>query len=152
MKEILQALGKSFPNVQTVGIGGINESNAKQLMKTSASADRRLDGIAIVSAIMGAEDPQAAALRLASKPPPKNQADLVKVRGLVGSAPDIITAVFEKKPLSHNMTNTVCTTFPFQRLRLWAGSLTARGRPKLCGKRCPGHGGNTYHVEQWQRG
>lgn len=151
VKEILQALENSFPNIQTVGIGGINETNVIQLMAMGATFKKRLDGVAVVSAIMGAEDPQAAAHRLVRHSNPKrNPENSAKVRTLVASAPDIIAAIYEKKPLSHNMTNTVCIPIP-KRLCLSA-SLTARGRPKLCGKRCPRHGSHTYYVEQWRRG
>ncbi|MDD2436887.1 MAG: thiamine phosphate synthase [Massilibacteroides sp.] len=42
----------------SVGIGGINESNAKEIIRAGA------DGISVVSAIMSAPDPKCAAFRL----------------------------------------------------------------------------------------
>lgn len=112
VKEIMQALEKSFPRLQTVGIGGINENTVIDVMTMGATPRKRLDGVAVVSAIMAAEDPKAAAQRLLKHVVSKvDEAKAETVRGMVASAPDIIAAVFEKKPLSHNMTNTVCISF-----------------------------------------
>lgn len=43
-----------------VGIGGISESNYRSVLETG------IDGIAVISAIMGASDPEAAALQLST--------------------------------------------------------------------------------------
>ncbi len=49
---------KENVNIPVVGIGGINERNIKAVMETG------IDGVAIVSAILGKENIQEAAQRL----------------------------------------------------------------------------------------
>ena len=86
--------------VPTVCIGGINtENTAAVLAQSSAAPEKSLDGVAVVSAIVAAEDPAAAARDIAGK---------VAVAGI----PLAIDAVARKTPLSHNMTNLV-RLFPF---------------------------------------
>ena len=81
---------------------------------------KKLDGVAVVSAIMGAEDPRKAAEHLhslitgspafTSFQPPPNIADWAKaerVKELLDSVPKIIKKVSEVNPLCHNMTNLV---------------------------------------------
>lgn len=95
VSSILSALvSAGYGSIQTVCIGGVNASNARQVLTQSVSPRKALDGIAIVSAIVAAADPAAAAR------------DLL---GQVVSAkvPDVVRAVAEKTPLSHNMTNLV---------------------------------------------
>jgi len=74
-----------------------------------------LKGVAVVSAIMAAPDPQAAAKRLKEKmtsvPPygvdvPSYIADTTEK--VLAEVPSVITAVDANTPLSHNMTNLVC--------------------------------------------
>lgn len=108
MKKILKALEGLPSDIATVAIGGINGTNALDLIAKSATDKKRLDGFAVVSAIMAAPDPQAAAYRLLEPSNPEKNGPLAaKVLSLVASAPEIIAAVLEKRPLSHNMTNTV---------------------------------------------
>ena len=83
---------------------------------------RSLDGVAVVSAIMGAADPEAASrelLRLVGTPPPfarhapppPTPATTAAVppdpSALVGRVPGLVRAVDAARPLSHNMTNLV---------------------------------------------
>lgn len=95
IRKILSALAAAgHVSVPTVCIGGVNASNIQSTMLQSRSLDKSLDGVAIVSAIMAASDPAAAAGDL-----------LAKV--LVAKIPDVIVAVAKTTPLSHNMTNLV---------------------------------------------
>ncbi|CAH0052158.1 unnamed protein product, partial [Clonostachys rhizophaga] len=80
--------------IATVCIGGINISNTQQVMTQSSAPAKSLDGVAVVSAIIAAADPAAAARELSSKV-------------LTAKVPDVIQAVAKKTPLSHNMTNLV---------------------------------------------
>lgn len=81
--------------VPTVCIGGINAGNtAAVLAQSSAAPKKSLDGVAVVSALIAAADPAAAARDLAGK---------VAVAGI----PLAIGAVARTTPLSHNMTNLV---------------------------------------------
>lgn len=80
--------------VPTVCIGGVNTSNVRKVMKKSAAPRKSLDGVAIVSAIVAAEQPEAAARELV------DQVFWAKI-------PQVIRAIVNKTPLSHNMTNLV---------------------------------------------
>ncbi|OTA08530.1 hypothetical protein A9Z42_0002410 [Trichoderma parareesei] len=64
----------------------------------TAAPQKSLDGIAVVSALVAADDPAAAARDL-----------LAKV--VTGRVPDVLRAVAETTPLSHNMTNLVVQNF-----------------------------------------
>ncbi|KAL1863858.1 thiamine biosynthetic bifunctional enzyme [Diaporthe australafricana] len=111
---------KGHGGVPAVCIGGINASNIPQVLFRGSPPEKPLDGVAVVSAIVAAADPEAAARRLLA---------LVReagVRGkqlrtgvsaagskedLLGLVPGVIKAVHETKPLSHNMTNLVVQNF-----------------------------------------
>lgn len=104
VREILGAL-EQFPDIKTVCIGGINETNFEEALSKSATPKKRLDGIAVVSVIIAAENPREAAKRLLVRP---FQIYAETVQKLVASAPEVVKAVHENRPLSHNMTNLVC--------------------------------------------
>lgn len=99
VRTILSQLAASgHGGISTVCIGGINISNAQQVMTQSSAPAKSLDGVAVVSAIIAAADPAAAARELSSKV-------------LTAKVPDVIRAVAKKTPLSHNMTNLVVQNF-----------------------------------------
>lgn len=102
----------------TVAIGGINDSNVQRVMYQSSSARKGLDGVAIVSAIMAADDPKTATEELAKliKSPPSfaltpktSRAD--EVEALLREVPQIVRKMVEVHPLVHNMINFVVTNF-----------------------------------------
>ncbi|CAG8190014.1 unnamed protein product [Penicillium olsonii] len=113
---ILDAI-KDSP-VGTVSIGGINHSNVQRVMYQSKSPHKALDGVAIVSAIVAAEDPKASAQKfaelinntprfaLASNPPRANETE-----ALLKDVPQIIRKMVEVHPLVHNMINFVVSNF-----------------------------------------
>ncbi|KAK4044030.1 putative hydroxyethylthiazole kinase [Parachaetomium inaequale] len=73
VRGILERIAEAGHNTQTVCIGGINESNLQRIMFQCHAAKKSLDGVAIVSAIMAAQDPEAAARKLVGlvrDPPP----------------------------------------------------------------------------------
>lgn len=81
--------------VPTVCIGGINLDNtAKVLAQSSAAPEKSLDGVAVVSAIIAAEDPAEASRQFAG-------------HIAVATIPLVVGAVARATPLSHNMTNLV---------------------------------------------
>lgn len=92
-----------------------------RVVSQSENNERSVDGVAIVSAIMAAETPEAAASRLSnliktSKTSFTNTLPTAKLqrrtpRELIELVPDVIKAVHTKKPLSHNMTNLVVQNF-----------------------------------------
>lgn len=119
-KQILQAIAKVGRKVRTVCIGGINASTVQRVLYQSSDPSKSLDGVAIVSGIMGAKDPQKASselLKLIKDPAPFAAASLTnneKRRDpieLTDQVSAIIKAVAEQNPLSHNMTNLVVQNF-----------------------------------------
>ncbi|KAI1755522.1 Hydroxyethylthiazole kinase family-domain-containing protein [Xylaria castorea] len=120
LQQILLQLAQANSTVKTVCIGGINASNTSRVVWQSRVPGKGLDGVAVVSAIMAAADPEASARELGQlvKAPPAF-AEGVVTEGLqsrppeelVKLAPQVIQAVAQRKPLSHNMTNLVVQNF-----------------------------------------
>jgi thiamine-phosphate diphosphorylase/hydroxyethylthiazole kinase len=119
-KQILHDIADERNNVKTVCIGGINASTVQRVLYQSADVKKCLDGVAIVSAIIAAKDPEKASrdlLQLINNPPPFVAGLLPKERkkrasqDLIGLVPVVIKAVGEKSPLTHNMTNLVVQNF-----------------------------------------
>lgn len=105
--------------VSTVAIGGIKASNVQRVLYQSKATFKGLDGVAVISAIMAAKDPQAAASELRhriSTPPPFAPASSTgrkprNVSTLLESVPAIVKKLGEVNPLCHNMTNLVVQNF-----------------------------------------
>lgn len=112
---VLDAISGS--KVGTVSIGGINDSNVQRVLYQS-QAKKGLDGVAIVSAIMAADDPKVAAADFAKrinsppgfatvpKPMRANESDL-----LLGEVPQIVQKMVQSHPLVHSMINYVVANF-----------------------------------------
>jgi thiamine-phosphate diphosphorylase/hydroxyethylthiazole kinase len=118
VREILEKMAEAGHDTRTVCIGGINESNLQRIYFQSAAMTKSLDGVAVVSAIMAASDPQAASrklLGLFNSPPPFHVDlgtgpmawDKADAEALVAQVPSVIKTIHETNPLSHNMTNLV---------------------------------------------
>ncbi|KAK4861251.1 hypothetical protein LT330_004167 [Penicillium expansum] len=113
---ILDAIKDS--TIGTVSIGGINHSNVQRVLYQSQSPQKALDGVAIVSAIVAADDPKASAEQFvqlirnpprfaqASNPPRANEAEV-----LLNEVPQIIRKMVGVHPLVHNMINFVVSNF-----------------------------------------
>jgi thiamine-phosphate diphosphorylase/hydroxyethylthiazole kinase len=116
--------------VKTVCIGGINASNTQRityqlLAPTSTNATpKTIDGVAVVSAIIGAPDPKAASSHLThllKTPPPFAPQSLLphfhhhkpsdEITSVLKTAISATKKVKETNPLSHNMTNLVVQNF-----------------------------------------
>ncbi len=103
--------------VSTVAIGGINASNVQRVMYQSKSTFKGLDGVAVASAIMAAEDPKQAAvdLRTLIGNPPSFAKGAVgstaSLEALLTEVPKIVRELGVKAPLCHNMTNLVVQNF-----------------------------------------
>jgi thiamine-phosphate diphosphorylase/hydroxyethylthiazole kinase len=119
-RQILQAIAIEGSAVRTVAIGGINASTVQRVLYQSSDSRKTLDGVAVVSAIVAAKDPEKAAqelLRLVKTLPPfavdsKSITDQKRdAGGVINLVPTIIRSVAEKTPLSHNMTNLVVQNF-----------------------------------------
>ncbi len=117
---ILQAMGDE--KLPSVAIGGINASNVQRVLhQTSVSTKQSLDGVAVVSAIMAAEDPRKAAHGLKGlingvdakiyPAVPPNAAYVKNTAALVRMVPAVVKEHGERNPLCHNMTNLVVQNF-----------------------------------------
>ncbi|CCT66192.1 related to thiamine-phosphate diphosphorylase / hydroxyethylthiazole kinase [Fusarium fujikuroi] len=99
VRDILSALyDAGYGSVPTVCIGGINASNTAPVLAAAGSPSKSLDGVAVVSALIAAPEPATAARDLLGKV-------------IVAKIPEVIKAVADKTPLSHNMTNLVVQNF-----------------------------------------
>ena len=117
VRNILHALSSMEPDIPTVAIGGLNVSNVREVMYQSASPSKTLSGVAVVSAIMAAPDPCAAAAELrnaiATVPSPVSpkvhrHSSTSKLLSQVGG---IVRTLGRASPLCHNMTNLVVQNF-----------------------------------------
>ncbi|KAG2164919.1 hypothetical protein VTO58DRAFT_107913 [Aureobasidium pullulans] len=117
VQHILSVLSQSAPEIKTVCIGGINAKNCQRVLYQTAAAEKSLDGVAVVSAIMAAQDPKKAAsdLReLVATPPPfatSIYAPALSHEDIVRRIPELVKRLAGKKPLCHNMTNLVVQNF-----------------------------------------
>ncbi|OOF92476.1 hypothetical protein ASPCADRAFT_210322 [Aspergillus carbonarius ITEM 5010] len=115
---ILEAIADSGRSVGTVSIGGINASNVQRVIYQSRAPRKALDGVAIVSAIMAADDPTAAAAEFAnlvSSPPPfvrsETTTPICDTTALLEQVPQVVQEVVKGHPLVHNMINYVVANF-----------------------------------------
>ena len=117
VKLILHLLSMIDVGMPTVAIGGLNLSNVERVMFQSKSPDKGLDGVAVVSAIMAAENPKsaAAALRKAIDTIPETMSPGAKGNQSIGimllQIPGIVARLAHVSPLCHNMTNLVVQNF-----------------------------------------
>ncbi|KJZ74080.1 hypothetical protein HIM_06529 [Hirsutella minnesotensis 3608] len=99
VQAVLSALVEAgYASVPTVAIGGIDTENAMSVLSGSQDPRKGLDGVAVVSAIISASEPMAAAQSLHSTV-------------LRSRIPNVIGSIARTKPLSHNMTNLVVQNF-----------------------------------------
>lgn len=123
-----EAGGKS-KDVKTVCIGGVNASNVQRVIhqlyapRSNSSRPKTIDGVAIVSAIVGAQNPKEASSHLhqliKSSPPFSKSSDPAfwleknedEIKSILSAAGKATAAVHSKSPLSHNMTNLVVQNF-----------------------------------------
>ena len=86
-------------------------------MRESKASSKRLDGVAIVSAIIAAKDPRAAAKELRSMIQDALPCIIREISSespleiLLRKVPLVVRAVGSVKPIAHNMTNLVVQNF-----------------------------------------
>lgn len=119
LRHTLEVLDKNGHGaVPVVCIGGLNASNVFQVMFRGSPKANPVDGVAVVSAIMAAEDPEAASRHLLdlvvssdklNRSPilRSGQSSIETKEGILDLVPQVIKTVHETKPLTHNMTNLV---------------------------------------------
>jgi len=115
---ILDAISDTGSSVGTVSIGGINLSNVQRVLYQSQAPRKGLDGVAIVSAIMAADDPKAAAedfaKRINAAAPFATLSKALRADeagSLLGEVPGFVREVVKAHPLVHNMINYVVANF-----------------------------------------
>jgi thiamine-phosphate diphosphorylase / hydroxyethylthiazole kinase len=117
---ILRALGHS--TLPCIAIGGINLSNVQRVLhQTTIGATKSLKGVAVVSAIIAAQNPQKAARELKhlitnsmnqmNSAVPNGSVPISDAAALIQAVPVVVKAHGEKNPLCHNMTNLVVQNF-----------------------------------------
>ncbi|KAJ9614393.1 thiamine biosynthetic bifunctional enzyme [Cladophialophora chaetospira] len=109
---------KSIP---CVAIGSINASNVQRVLHQSAAGTNRLNGVAVVSAIISSPDPEASARTLLNlitstkdkfyAAVPSNNPTITDLNALIAQVPSIIKKHVSSSILCHNMTNTVVQNF-----------------------------------------
>lgn len=125
----LEQAGEKSKDIKTVCIGGVNASNIQRIIhqlyapRTSTAKPKTIDGAAVVSAIVGAEDPKEASSHLqqlikssplfvkSSDPAFWLEKNEDEVKSVISTADKATAAVHAKSPLSHNMTNLVVQNF-----------------------------------------
>ncbi|KAJ4355699.1 thiamine biosynthetic bifunctional enzyme [Didymosphaeria variabile] len=122
----LDTKGGASKNVKTVCIGGVNALNVQRVhyqlhAPSDAKTPKSIDGVAVVSAIIGAEDVEQAAANLKtllSTSPnfitlssSSSNDDWTSLAHIQTTALAATKAVHAKSPLSHNMTNLVVQNF-----------------------------------------
>jgi thiamine-phosphate diphosphorylase/hydroxyethylthiazole kinase len=111
VRDILAAITKAGQSIPTVCIGGLNASNVTRVLWNTQHEETKLQGVAVVSAVIAAADPCMAAKQLRRR---LGAADAA-VSGLTEEGVDhnvaqLVAHVVRRKPLCHNMTNTVVQT------------------------------------------
>lgn len=123
----LDTADEASMKIKTVCIGGINALNVQRVKyqlhaPSDSSSPKSIDGVAVVSAIVGAEDVEQAAANLktllstppnfiSSPPESSSSIDWTSLSALQDAALAATKAVHAKSPLSHNMTNLVVQNF-----------------------------------------
>jgi thiamine-phosphate diphosphorylase / hydroxyethylthiazole kinase len=104
--------------VGSVAIGGINLGNVQRVIFQSQAISKGLDGVAVVSAIMAADNPKEVATEFnklisilppfaAIPAPPRPN----EVSALLNDVPLVVRKMVKEHPLVHNMINFVVANF-----------------------------------------
>ncbi|KAK9377480.1 Hydroxyethylthiazole kinase family-domain-containing protein [Lipomyces chichibuensis] len=114
-RKVLSYLSSVSRYVSTVAIGSLNLKTVRNVVHLSAVPGRRLDGIAVVSAIIAAKDPTAVSKELLSlvRDPPYWMSVIPNrdVSSVLAEVPTVISKVRTETPFVHNIINRVATNF-----------------------------------------
>lgn len=105
VRSMLRVLSTHGPAIKSVAIGGINEGNAGAVRYFCLTPRKGIDGVAVVSCIMAAKNPETAVAKLADSwnlVPAWCKRDFTDVPRRMD---------FSKKPLVHHITNNVVKNF-----------------------------------------
>jgi thiamine-phosphate diphosphorylase/hydroxyethylthiazole kinase len=118
LREILRSVAFGSRPVKTVAIGGLNASNVGRVRYQSSIRETRtfIDGVAVVSALMSAENPRETASQLKQTfletpifitQPTWKPTKTLKATDLRSEITKILTTVQKETPLVHHLTNNV---------------------------------------------
>ncbi|KAK9473410.1 Hydroxyethylthiazole kinase family-domain-containing protein [Dipodascopsis tothii] len=115
LRAILAYLAPLPRYLPAVAIGSMNPTNTRMVVHQTAVGARRLDGVAVVSAIMASREPEAVVRDLLAqvKVPPHwaQPAPARQASDAVLAAGALTAAVRRTTPLVHNIINRVVTNF-----------------------------------------
>jgi thiamine-phosphate diphosphorylase/hydroxyethylthiazole kinase len=104
--------------IGTVAIGGITLDNVQSVVYRSWAAKKGLQGVAVVSAIMGATEPKTVAEEFTKKifayPPfatHLTEPRASEIHDLLTAIPSVVAKVAAVRPLTHSMINYVVANF-----------------------------------------
>lgn len=116
LRKILEHVSKMHCQLGTVAIAGLNSSNIQRVIYLSEANGKRIDGIALVSAIMCSITPRETAKELRNliaTPPCFAQArsSLTTPKDLLSQIPAALQKLKDFTPLIHHLTNAVAKNF-----------------------------------------
>ncbi|KAF3922861.1 hypothetical protein AA313_de0202960 [Arthrobotrys entomopaga] len=123
VRHILELVSTKRPDLPSVAIGSINQSNVQSVIyKSRPREGAPLAGIAVISAIISSKEPETAASTLLSlfkspppwAPPPPSQTAVFTdfyLPFLLSKVVTTMRALKEHKPLIHHITNSVVKNF-----------------------------------------
>lgn len=116
IRKMLQVLNRHNQHqertIRSVAIGGINHSNVSKVLFQCTVDNLALDGVAIVSCIMAAIDPEKATTEFAAEMARSNPWKQLVLSSLSPTTLDNqIRLVKDSKPLVHHITNNVVKNF-----------------------------------------
>ncbi|EPX74903.1 thiamine-phosphate dipyrophosphorylase/hydroxyethylthiazole kinase [Schizosaccharomyces octosporus yFS286] len=116
LRNILQHMSKMPRQLNSVAIAGLNETNIQRVIYLSEVDGKRIDGIALVSAIMSSTTPCETArnlLNLIKSPPCFAQvhSSISSVSELVSRVGPLFAKTRDYTPLIHHLTNGVAKNF-----------------------------------------
>ncbi|KAF9582770.1 hypothetical protein BGW38_010785 [Lunasporangiospora selenospora] len=118
IRTILEALPANN-DLKTVAIGGIKDDNTRRVVAHSAGSNGRvLDGVAVVTGIVGAVDAKLASEKLLVEYKAGREEGLKRVQGelfkgrtqvesVLQTLPQLLVTLREKSPLTHHISNYV---------------------------------------------
>ncbi|KAI5966458.1 THI6 [Candida pseudojiufengensis] len=111
IRKMLYELKKSKKRIQSVAIGGINQSNAARVNTLCSIKDKCIDGVAVVSCIMASENAGKSTAELCKQLRTEPLWSQTVVRFQEDISMESIRRLVRQQPLVHHITNNVVKNF-----------------------------------------